>query len=452
VASQKLRKLLTVREVAEYLSCHEQTVYDLVKRKAIPHIKIGTSIRFDLDKVIDQHPIQPKVINYQPPINIISDAGKITTKEESKMRKGSSKPQQGRWNTESGTIFTRVTKGGVVRYVGIYYDADGTLRENVLRHAGNLDQAMVELNAIYNNEFRKRHGIAEKNKRTKFSEFVAENVTDQRLRTKVLDFFGDKWLDDITELTVLAYVRKREEAGAKNNTINNELIALKKTLNLAKRGHYAVDDQTKWANCQKPQEFRDRVLSEEEEERLMVELADHLKPIVVCALNTGMRKGEILSLKWKNIVDGKIILEARNTKTKKQRCIPINSTLQQVFDILKSRNGSEFVFTYGGKEMKDILTGFSSARRRANIDHIRFHDLRRTFGTRLMRNRVGIYTICQLLGHADVKMTQRYLSWQSEDGAEAVESLVGKTSEPRYIQGMDENEQPLLPLFTSRVS
>jgi integrase len=266
----------------------------------------------------------------------------------------------------------------------------------------------------------------------------------------MLDFFGKKSLDEITELEVLSYVRKRDEAGAKINTINNELIALRKTLYLAKRGRYEIDGLIKWGNCIRSSEFRERILSAEEKERLMPELADHLKPIVTCALNTGMRRGEILTLKWKNIVDGKIVLEAQNTKTKKQRCIPINSKLQQVFEILKSRDGfSEFVFTYGGKKMRDVQNGFSKACKRAKIDGLCFHDLRRTFATRLMRNGVGIYTISQLLGHADVKMTQRYINWQPEDGADAVESLVKNTPEKRNHLGIKKSDQFRIPLVTS---
>lgn len=462
MASQELRKLLKAKQVAEYLGIHEQTLYDLVEKKAIPHSRVGRSIRFNPSEIIDWHrqDVQPKVINYQPPIVMVG-GGKITNKEESKMRKGSSKPLQGRWNTESGTIFTRVTKGGKVRYVGLYYDADKKLRENVLSHARNFDEAMVELNAIYDDVFRKKHGIAEKQKRTKLSEFVAENKVNSRIKG-LLKHFGDKWLDDISELSVIAYVRKREEAGSADNSINNDLILLRSTLNLAKRGHYAVDGQIKWGKCLKKQEFRDRVLSEEEEQRLVAELPSHLKPIVACALNTGMRRGEILSLKWKNIVDQQIVLEARNTKTKKQRRIPINSKLFKFIKIVLSRNGSEFVFTYGGKKMGTIQTGFATACKKAGIDDLHFHDLRRTFATRLMRNGVGIYTISQLLGHASVEMTQRYVNWQPEDGAEAVESLVDNKaltlydnhigSEPRDIRGMEENEQPVLPLVTSRAS
>jgi len=378
-----MSKLLTVKQVAEYLHFHEQTVYKKMKMGEIPkelYFRIGRDIRFDFEALRAWHrqDIQPEIINYQAPINVVHDNGKILNKEESKkMRKAvSSKPMKGRLNTEEGTIFTRVTKNGTVRYYAQYYDKDRKLNEKVLRFAKNLNEAKVALSDIYDEQFRRKYNIAPKKRTATLGEFVAEHVTDQRLRGHMLDFFGKKSLDEITELEVLDYVKKREESGAKTNTINNEIIALRKTLYLAKRGRYEIDDLIKWGNCIKKQEFRERILSAEEKQRLMPELADHLKPIVVCALNTGMRKGEILSLKWKNIVDGEIVLEAQNTKTKKLRRIPINDNLLPVFEILRNRNGSDFVFTYGGKEMKDILNGFSKACKRAKIDDLHFHDLR----------------------------------------------------------------------------
>jgi len=452
----KRKNLLTVKEVAEYLKLNEQTVYDRVKENKIPHIRIGGSIRFDLNEVIEHHrqEVQPKVINYQQPIAMVG-AGKIKSKEELKMYKGcSKKPQQGRWNIGSGTIRTKVTKKGVVRYYGIYYTAERKIKEDVLKHARNFDEAVVELNFIYDNVIRRKHGIEQKQKRIKLGEFVAENKINSRIRKEMMKFFEDKWLEDISELEILAYVRKREEAGAKNNTINNELIVLQKTLNLAKRGHYEIDDLIKWGNCKKVQEFRERVLSYKEEEKLMPELADHLKPIVVCALNSGMRKSEILSLKWKNIVDEEIVIEAKNTKTKKQRRIPINSKLGQVFEILKSKNGhSDFVFTYGEKEMKDIQNGFSKACKRAGIEDFHFHDLRHTFASRLSERGLRIESIQKALGHSSVLTTMRYINYQPvTELRSAIESLVRKTPELRDNSGMEKNEQPLLPLVTSVVS
>jgi len=452
MAIRKSGNLLDVKQTAEYLGIHEQTLYDLVERKKISHIRVGKSIRFNLNEVINHHRVQPtKVLDYQPSIVKMCDG----TKEASMMRKEHlGKPQTGRWKIQSGTIFSKPTKKGVIRYIGICYDAEGKINEGVLKHARNFDEACVELNARHENFFRKKHNIPQREKRITLGQFVKENKINFRMRQEMLKFFGEKWLDEITELGVLAYVRKREEAGAKNNTINNELIVLQKTLNLAKRGRYKTDDLIKWGNCKKAQEFRERVLSVEEQDKLIPELAEHLRPIVICALNTGMRRGEILSLKWRNIVNNEIIIEAQNTKTKKQRRIPINRTLGQVLEILKSRNGfSEFVFVYGEREIKDVQNGFSKACKRAGIEDFHFHDLRHTFASRLSEGGLRIESIQTVLGHSSILTTMRYINYQPvTELREAVESLDRQTPELRDISGMEESTQPLLPLISPVVS
>lgn len=96
---------------------------------------------------------------------------------------------------------------------------------------------------------------------------------------------------------------------------------------------------------------RIRYLTEDEIDRFLEESAcqPHLHRIVVCALNTGMRKGEILSLKWNEIRNGFIYLEKTKTKTKRE--IPLNETLKQLFREIRKDQGltSENVFTYSSR-------------------------------------------------------------------------------------------------------
>jgi len=98
-----------------------------------------------------------------------------------------------------------------------------------------------------------------------------------------------------------------------------------------------------------------RFLSEEEIQDLLDACPSHLKDIVVCAINTGMRKGEILSLKWEQVRNGLIYLE--ETKTNESRQIPLNDTMEQLFKEIRKRQHlrSEHVFTYvnTGADMQD---------------------------------------------------------------------------------------------------
>ncbi len=155
-----------------------------------------------------------------------------------------------------------------------------------------------------------------------------------------------------------------------------------------------------------------RYLSKEECQTLINSCDSHLKPIVITALNTGMRKGEILNLKWDNVdlKHGFILLDV--TKNGERREIPINRTLEAAFldkSIIRRLDVS-YVFydPVTGKPYQDITHSFKSACRRAKILDLHPHDLRHTFASQLVMAGVDITTVKELLGHKDIKMTLRY--------------------------------------------
>jgi len=153
-----------------------------------------------------------------------------------------------------------------------------------------------------------------------------------------------------------------------------------------------------------------RYLSQEECKDLINACDPHLRPIVVTALNTGMRRGEILSLKWENVdlKHGFILLD--KTKNGERREIPINATLRAVFNDLVRRVDSPYVFYHrkSGEAYQETKRSFKSACRKAGITDFRFHDLRHTFASHLIMAGVDLTTAKELLGHKDVKMTLRY--------------------------------------------
>ena len=123
---------------------------------------------------------------------------------------------------------------------------------------------------------------------------------------------------------------------------------------------------------------RMRYLTEEEVKRLLQECESrkHLSHIVKCALNTGMRRSEILTLRWDQIRNGFIYLE--KTKTKNKREIPINDELAKVFKEIRGEQGltSKCVFTYHSKTIRRVERAFKAALDRARIEDFKFHDLR----------------------------------------------------------------------------
>jgi len=169
---------------------------------------------------------------------------------------------------------------------------------------------------------------------------------------------------------------------------------------------------------------RTRYLEEEEIERLHEACSGHLKPILATALNTGMRKGEILNLKWVDVDLRNRIISILNSKNNEKREIPVNEDLFQALLRVRKNLESPYVFCKeDGVPYKDVKTGFRAALKRAKISNFRFHDLRHTFASRLVMKGVGLKTVQELLGHKDVRMTLRYSHLSPDHKKAAVEKL-----------------------------
>lgn len=150
-----------------------------------------------------------------------------------------------------------------------------------------------------------------------------------------------------------------------------------------------------------------------------------------------MRHGELQGLKWCNVDFGKRQIKVEETKSKKARFIPINSVLFDVLAKLKVVNGKgQYVFPFKG-----VRKTFEGACRRASIEDLTFHDLRRTFGTRLLEAGVDIVTISKLYGHSTVLVTQRYLHPKDSLSKEAVEVLAKKEEKLLEICEMKKEKQ-----------
>jgi integrase len=153
-----------------------------------------------------------------------------------------------------------------------------------------------------------------------------------------------------------------------------------------------------------------RYLSQEECVALVDACGTHLRPIVLTALNTGMRKEEILSLEWEKHIDlrhGFILLD--QTKNGERREVPINQSVRTVLAGITRRIDSPYVFVNGqGHRYQDVKKSIDAACRRAGIKDFRFHDLRHTFASHLVMAGIDITTVKALLGHKTLTMTLRY--------------------------------------------
>lgn len=242
-------------------------------------------------------------------------------------------------------------------------------------------------------------------------------IDEQHLRLHVIPYFGsERNLSDIKPQDIDDYKTLRLKEGAAPATVDRELATLRHIFKLAERwGKFFGNNPVSSAGLLNPNNQKERTLKPEEEERLLASANLQLRSIILCALNTGMRKSEILTLQWSNVdtESGVITLEHTNTKSKKTRRIPINSVLKKLLleQRLKSA-GSEYVFLSSNgtlyKKEDSLRQPFMGALRRAGIEGLRFHDLRHTAATRMFEAGASIVAVSKILGHADLKTTMRY--------------------------------------------
>ena len=181
---------------------------------------------------------------------------------------------------------------------------------------------------------------------------------------------------------------------------------------------------------------RIRYLTEEEIESLLDECKSkqHLHRIVTCAINTGLRKGDILGMRWDQVRNG-FIYPDKNTETKKRREIPINDDLAQMFKEIRKEQGltSKYIFTYSKRTISRVDRAFKGALSRAGIENFRFHDLRHTFASHLIMRGADLKDIQELLGHKTMTMTLRYAHLSQEHKKKAVNLLNGLTSSVKSV-------------------
>ena len=168
-----------------------------------------------------------------------------------------------------------------------------------------------------------------------------------------------------------------------------------------------------------------RYLTDDEQERLINACSKEIRPIVITALNTGMRKSEILHLTWDRVDLKNRIILLDKTKNGERREIPINNTLFNALSEIIRNIKTDYVF-YNPETLKpfyDVKKSWQKALKKSNILDFRFHDLRHSFASSLIMKGVDLTTLKELLGHKDVKMTLRYAHLAKGHIREAVKVL-----------------------------
>lgn len=273
--------------------------------------------------------------------------------------------------------------------------------------------------------------------------FLAEGTPKPYHRDRLkhlLPFFGEIAIGSFTKNTAASYRKYRHgQRELTEATINRDLGCLRNIL------FWAVDEgllpKNPLSRMRMERERRKKrpVLSLEEEALLLPAAAVHLTPIIIAALDSGMRRGELLSQDWSDIDFGRNLIVVTHSKTPEGECREVPMT-KRLFGLLwEMRQNEGPLFTYQGKPLKLLKTGWAGSIRRAGIRYLPFHYLRHTFNTRLLEAGVVREVRMALMGHSsgeDVHATYTHIELPMK--RDAIRKLEEWVDQQKQIQKQGE--------------
>jgi len=288
--------------------------------------------------------------------------------------------------------------------------------------------------------------------RVTFDELAEGYLADYRINGKVVrdarryvnhlePFFGGMRVTSITTDRIKHYVNKRLEVGASNGTINRELSALKRMLNLGAQQSPPKVDRVPFIPMLKENNVRKGFLEHEEFLAVRAELPKHLQGIATFGYKTGWRRSEITGLKWKQVdlKQGIVRLEPGMSKNKEARTVYLDDELKEMFRALWKGRKSALPYVFLNKNGTDRVKTFDKAWRtackKAGIGVKLFHDLRRTAVRNMVRSGTPERVAMMISGHKTRSVFDRYnivdntdLRLAAQRQAEYLESKMGTIS------------------------
>ncbi|QQS39999.1 MAG: site-specific integrase [Acidobacteriota bacterium] len=306
-----------------------------------------------------------------------------------------------------------------------YYNGKRIVR--TLKFARTKKEAEQAEAILKNKVFKQAYGLERRPSKT-FEDFLVETFLPYSEANKksfkcdvyvcrvLAAEFGKKKLDQIMSDEVEGFKQRFLNTPTKHGkprsktTVNYHLAVLSRIFSLAAESGLLETNPCKNVRKFRLNNRRTRVLSDLEEARLVKALKDNqlVRNIVIVALHTGMRKGEILDLKWFDVDLKRRVITVRKSKSFQPRAVPMNHTVATLLEEI--RRESEYVFPSpkSGGKLKDFKRSFASARRKAGLRDFRFHDLRHTAATRMADKGADAFTLATILGHSDIRVTARY--------------------------------------------
>jgi integrase len=268
---------------------------------------------------------------------------------------------------------------------------------------------------------------------------------DTVLRLHILPKLGRLALDEISSQNIGEIVRRMQDNGYASGTTNRVLVLLRYVFNLAKKWGIASAQNNPAAELKTaPDVCRERFLKEEEIERLLGALdADENKTAaraIKLLILTGARRNEITQARWEYVDWERKTLLVPCSKSGRPRLIQLNSAALDLLRSLPREPENAFIFPspVTGRPSASLHFPWTRIRKRAGLTDFRLHDLRHSFASFLVNKGVSIYVVQGLLGHANVRATQRYAHLADETlsaASELIPSVLQSTQMSATLPG-----------------
>ena len=352
-------------------------------------------------------------------------------------------------------LLCEIRPNGRKTYFLLYIDAHGKRR---LIRLGDASDITVNQARTLANQYRSKIAMGEdpvaekalKKTVPTFEQFIAErympfvrsykkaaNSDDSYLRNQILPVLGKKYLDEITRKDIIDCHHGVHAKGYKPGTCNRSLILLRYAFNLAIRWEIpgVKANPTKDVALLNDQEGKkERYLTKEETERLYGVLKDSdnalLQYIIPMLILTGARKREVLDARWEDLDLDRRQWRIPITKAGRPRYVPLSNGVLHLLANVPHTDDNPWVFPNPktGKPYVSIFGSWNAARIAAGLADVRIHDLRHSFASFLVNAGRSLYEVQRILGHTQIKTTQRYAHLSQDtllDAADAAHQMAG---------------------------
>lgn len=389
-------------------------------------------------------------------------------------------------DTEIKGFILRVQPTGVMIYYLDYrlngkrnryrIGSHGTIKPNKARDIAEREAGKVANSVDVQKEKQSLRRAGEKAKLTTLKGFLENkygpwvtahrksgDATLQRIKNQ-FDHLMSHRLENLSPWVIEKWRTERKKQNIADSTINRDLVALKAALSKAlewelidqhplhKVKPFRIDTAKKVRYLSAAEEQSLRKALDEREARVRRErkrgnkwrkergydlyplitkehFVDHLKPMVLLSLNSGMRRGELFNLKWPDVdlKNKQVTISGETAKSGKTRHIPLNQEALETLTRWKPKKKEEATgYVFPGKEgqrLDNVSTSWQNITKKAKLKDFRWHDMRHHFASKLVMASVDLNTVRELLGHSDLKMTLRYAHLAPEHKAAAVEKI-----------------------------